>query len=84
MVDDERELATLDEVYEAIEALGDDEQAALYARATNMIYGTRYRDPVDLVRDAMLSAIEAASQQGAKGRAWPKAVRFMALSLIHL
>lgn len=78
MVDDKRELATLDEVYEAMEALGDDEQAALCARATNMIYGTRYRDPVDLVRDAMLSAIEAASQQGAKGRVWPKAVPFMA------
>ncbi len=78
MVDAEREPAILKDVYEAIEALGDNDFAALYARATNMIYGTRYRDPVDLVHDAMLSAIEGATLGSASGRVWPKAVPFMA------
>lgn len=78
MVDDEREPATLEEVYKAIEALGDDDYAALYARAANMIYGTRYRDPKDLVHDTVLSAIEGATPGCARGRVWPKAVPFMA------
>ncbi|MDE3063846.1 MAG: hypothetical protein KGJ51_12395 [Acidobacteriota bacterium] len=74
MVDNERAPATLEEVYEAIEALGDNDYAALYARAVNMLYGTRYRDPVDLVHDAMHSAIEGATPGSARGRLWPKAV----------
>lgn len=78
MVDNERAPATLEDVYEAIEALGDDDYAALYARAANMIYGTRYRAPVDLVHDAMLSAIEGATPRSARGRVWPKAVPFIA------
>lgn len=78
MAKDERKLATLDEVYEALEALDESQHATLYARATNMIYGTRYREPLDLVRDAMLSAIEGALLDGAKGRVWPMEVPLLA------
>ena len=78
MAEDARKLATLDEVYDAIEAFGDGDFGLLYARATNMIYGARYRDPKDLVHDAMLSAIDGATSGSGKGRGWPTAVPFMA------
>lgn len=71
-------LATLDEVYEALEYLKESDHVTLYARAINLIYGTRYRDPLDLLRDAMLSAIEGALSGGATGRVWPKDVPLLA------
>jgi hypothetical protein len=78
MAEDARKLAILDEVYDAIEALEDGDYGLLYARAANMIYGTRYRDPKDLVHDAMLSAVDGATPESGKGRVWPTAVPFMA------
>lgn len=73
-----RSLATLEEVYEAIEGLVDADHVTLYARATNMIYGTLYREPWDLVYDALHSAIEGARSCGETGRVWPKEVPFLA------
>ena len=51
----------------------------LRARAAGRLFGTRFRDPNDLVQEALLSVIEGAQPGSSrKGRKWPVSVPFMA------
>ena len=71
--------ATLDEVLAAIEAIDAAGFLMLRACAAGRLFGTRFRDPNDLVQDALLSVVEGAQPGSSrKGRKWPVSVPFMA------
>lgn len=57
MQDLERRTATLEEVQAAIEALDEGDWLDLWRSAVRMSIGTSYRDPKDLVQDALESAL---------------------------
>jgi len=66
--------ATLDEALAAIESIDTAGYLVLRARAAGRIFGTRFRDPNDLVQEALLSIIEGAQHGTRKGRKWPISV----------
>jgi len=70
--------ATLDEALAAIESIDTAGYLVLRARAAQRIFGTRFRDPKDLVQEALLSIIEGAQLGSRKGRKWPISVPIMA------
>lgn len=61
--------ATLDEVLEAIEELDKPAQLRLWDFGLRLILGTSYRDPADLLNDALMSAINLE-------RRWPIGLPF--------
>ena len=58
MTDGERRTATREQVRSALEGLDDDALLKLRHVAIRMILGTSYRDPQDLVHDALASALQ--------------------------
>ena len=70
--------ATLDEALAAIEAIDAAGYLVLRARAAGRLFGTRFRDPNDLVQEALLSVIEGAQPSSRKGRKWPVSVPLIA------
>lgn len=70
--------ATLEELAEALEALDAADFLLLRQRADRLLWGTRYRDPDDLVHDAVQSALEGANSSEREGRKWPLEVPLLA------
>ncbi|MFO1302989.1 MAG: hypothetical protein U1F54_04610 [Burkholderiales bacterium] len=70
--------ATPEELAEALEALVADDFLLLRQRAERLLWGTRYRDPNDLVHDAVQSALEGAKSTRREGRRWPLGVALLA------
>lgn len=70
------ECATPDEIRAAIEALTPAEHLRLKHAATYCLYGTEYKDPKELLNEAIMRAMNRAD--GCKGRKWEKSVPFMA------
>jgi hypothetical protein len=70
--------ATPEELAEALEALHAGDFLLLRQRAARLLWGTRYRDPDDLVHDAVESALEGAKSTQREGRKWPLGVALLA------
>lgn len=73
-------LATSDELRQAIERLTDTELYKLKKAAGYLLYGSEYQDPLELLNEAILRAMNAAA--GGQGRAWKKSVNFVAFLLM--
>lgn len=70
--------ATLDEALAGIETIDAAGYLVLRARAAGRLFGTRFRDPNDLLQEALLSVIEGAQPGSRKGRKWPVSVPLIA------
>ena len=73
-------LATPDELRQAIERLTAEEMYKLTKTAGYLLYGSEYQDPLELMNEAILRAMNAAA--GSPGRAWKKSVNFMAFMVM--
>lgn len=67
---------TIDAVRAAIDALDGTQWARLYKRASILLGGTQYRDPQELLNEAVVRTLRAAN--GEHGRHWPASVPFVA------
>jgi hypothetical protein len=74
--------ATSDEIRAAIENLSDEDASRLRRAGTALLFGTEYTDPSELVNEAVLRAMCAAT--GASGRRWPTDVPFMAFLIMTM
>lgn len=71
-----KRFATADEVRAAIEALTDEEFGRLRRAASAFLYGSEYKDPLELMNEAVARTMRGASEK--EGRHWPLRVPFMA------
>lgn len=69
--------ATADEIRSAIEKLTDEEFGRLRRAGAAFLYGSEYKDPLELVNEAIARAIRGAGER-TKGRHWPLQVPFVA------
>lgn len=70
------DLATPDELRQAIENLSAEELYKLRKAATYSLFGSEYQSAFELLNETIMRAMRAA--EGEKGRAWRKSVNFMA------
>lgn len=70
------DLATPDELRQAIESLSPEELYKLDKLATYFLFGSEYQSAKELLNEAVMRAMNAAT--GESGRAWRKSVNFMA------
>ena len=66
--------ATTEQLRSAIEALSDEEYARLRRAGEPLLFGTEYKNPLELVNEAMVRAMLGA--RGEVGRRWPIHVPF--------
>lgn len=69
-------VATPEDVRQAIEALSNEDRYRLRKAAAICLAGTEYQDPLEIINEAIARTMSAAN--GDKGRHWPKGVVFMA------
>lgn len=74
--------ATPDELRQAIEELTKEDAARLKKAATYCLFGTEYQNPMELLNEAVVRAMNAA--HGSKGRTWKKSVPFMAFMVMTI
>lgn len=74
--------ASVEELSRALMLLTSAERLRLFARARQLVWGTEYTDPQELLNEAVKRALVAASgskQEGERGRPWPiERVQFVA------
>ncbi len=68
--------ATEDEVRAAIEELTDEEFARLRRAARAFLFGSEYKDPIELMNEAIVRTMRGAREK--RGRHWPIRVPFVA------
>lgn len=73
-------LATPDELRQAIERLTAEDTYRLTKAASYLLYGSEYQNPLELLNEAILRAMNAAI--GDRGRAWKKSISFMAFLMM--
>jgi hypothetical protein len=80
------ELATDDDIRDAIETLTEDDTLRLRKAAQGFLLGTEYRDPYDLINEAVVRAMDGT--MGDQGRHWPKRrvpfVAFMIMTMMSI
>ncbi len=74
--------ATPDDLRQAIEALTKEDATRLKKAATYCLFGTEYQNPMELLNEAFVRAMNAA--YGGKGRTWKKSVPFMAFMVMTI
>lgn len=77
---DDDDLATPDELRQAIESLSPEELYKLHKTATYLLFGSEYQSAHDLLNETIMRAMNAAV--GEKGRVWRKSVNFMAFLIM--
>lgn len=75
-IEQEDDLATPDELRQAIEDLSSEQLYKLNKAATYLLFGSEYQGPGELLNEAIMRAMSGAV--GEKGRAWRKSINFMA------
>lgn len=80
------DLATEDDIRDAIEALTEDDAFRLRKAAQGFLAGTEYRDAKELINEAVLRAMDGT--RGDQGRHWPKQrvpfVAFMIMTMMSI
>lgn len=80
------DLATEDDIRDAIEALTEDDALRLRKAAQGFLAGTEYRDAKELINEAVLRAMDGT--RGDQGRHWPKQrvpfVAFMIMTMMSI
>jgi uncharacterized protein YecA (UPF0149 family) len=72
--------ATTDQIRNAIEQMTKEETYRLKMAATHCLYGTEYKDPQELINEAVRRAMNAAL--GEKGRNWKTNIPFVAFMIM--
>jgi DNA-directed RNA polymerase specialized sigma24 family protein len=75
-IEQDDDLATPDELRQAIESLRPEELYKLKKAATYCLFGSEYQSEGELFNETIMRAMRAAD--GERGRAWRKSVNFMA------
>lgn len=76
------DFATPDDIREAISALSKADHYRIYKAARFCLWGTGYADPQEIINEAILRTMKAAS--GEKGRHWPKDVPFVSYVIMTM
>jgi hypothetical protein len=79
-IEQDDDLATPDELRQAIEHLSSEQLYKLNKAATYFLFGSEYQGPGELLNEAIMRAMSAAV--GEKGRGWRKSVNFMAFLMM--
>ncbi len=74
--------AKAEEICAAIEALTEEELLRIKSAAKYALFGTEYTDPLELLDEAVVRALEGAD--GGTGRHWPKTVHFVAFLIMTI
>lgn len=74
---EKKRFATADEIRSAIEALTVEEFGRLRRAASAFLYGSEYKDPLELMNEAIVRTMRGAGEK-TKGRHWPLHVPFVA------
>ncbi|WP_240523475.1 hypothetical protein [Polaromonas sp. AER18D-145] len=74
--------ANAEEICEAIETLTEEELVRINSAAKYALFGTEYTDPLELLDEAIVRALEGAD--GGTGRHWPKTVHFVAFLIMTI
>jgi hypothetical protein len=74
--------ASGEDIRSAIEKLAKADMVRLYKAGKNYLFGTEYKDPSELLNEAIMRAMNAA--HGGKGRSWKKSVPFIAFLIMTM
>ncbi|MDY6944552.1 MAG: hypothetical protein SXG53_02445 [Pseudomonadota bacterium] len=78
----ESDLATTDDIRQAIEMLSAEDAFRLRKAALACLPGTEYKDPHEIVNEAIVRAMRGANGEG--GRHWPRRVPFVAFMIMTM